>query len=181
MRWGVRDEASDDHSASELCMRELHLCQNLSVGPTFVVNIKLSTGINHHSLHIGSLLINWIIIFYNYRATFLRAHAAFAWRQTDISNVCFCFRLSSVIVTAADRYQRLYRTRKWTRYLIADWQTIPWMCSKRGITETQTQYPRIGNYRLKHTGYYSYFEQGVLLSNTYHFNLLKIIQLRIVS
>ena len=37
MRWGVRDEASDDHSASELCMRELRSCQQLSVGPTFVV------------------------------------------------------------------------------------------------------------------------------------------------
>ena len=37
MRWGVRDEASDYHSASELCMRELHSCQKLSVGPTFVV------------------------------------------------------------------------------------------------------------------------------------------------
>ena len=38
MRWGVRDEASDDHSAADLCMKELESCQRLSVGPSFVVS-----------------------------------------------------------------------------------------------------------------------------------------------
>ncbi|XP_033747679.1 NACHT domain- and WD repeat-containing protein 1-like [Pecten maximus] len=36
MRWGVRDEASDDHSTTDLCLRELEMCQKLSTGPNFV-------------------------------------------------------------------------------------------------------------------------------------------------
>ena len=38
MRWGVREEAALDHSASALCMREIKLCQQQSAGPTFVVS-----------------------------------------------------------------------------------------------------------------------------------------------
>jgi hypothetical protein len=38
MRWGVRDEAADDHLTTELCVRELELCQKLSTGPNFVVS-----------------------------------------------------------------------------------------------------------------------------------------------
>ncbi len=38
MRWGVRDEATDDHMTTELCMTEIHNCQRLSVGPNFVVS-----------------------------------------------------------------------------------------------------------------------------------------------
>ena len=37
MRWGVRDEATDDHMTSELCMREIKECQMLSTGPNFIV------------------------------------------------------------------------------------------------------------------------------------------------
>ncbi|XP_013168603.1 PREDICTED: NACHT and WD repeat domain-containing protein 2 [Papilio xuthus] len=37
MRWGVRDEATDDHMTTELCMREIKNCQRLSMGPNFVV------------------------------------------------------------------------------------------------------------------------------------------------
>ncbi|XP_077990681.1 NACHT domain- and WD repeat-containing protein 1-like [Glandiceps talaboti] len=36
MRWGVRDEATDDHMTSELCMNEIAACQKLSTGPNFV-------------------------------------------------------------------------------------------------------------------------------------------------
>ncbi|KAK3084596.1 hypothetical protein FSP39_016054 [Pinctada imbricata] len=36
MRWGVRDEANDEHTATELCLKELKLCQKLSTGPNFV-------------------------------------------------------------------------------------------------------------------------------------------------
>ncbi|KAH3895797.1 hypothetical protein DPMN_019963 [Dreissena polymorpha] len=36
MRWGVRDEATDDHMGTELCLKELRLCQQLSTGPSFV-------------------------------------------------------------------------------------------------------------------------------------------------
>ncbi|XP_077997560.1 NACHT domain- and WD repeat-containing protein 1-like [Glandiceps talaboti] len=37
MRWGIPDEASTDHTTSELCMREISNCQRLSKGPIFVV------------------------------------------------------------------------------------------------------------------------------------------------
>ncbi|XP_023244232.1 NACHT and WD repeat domain-containing protein 2-like [Centruroides sculpturatus] len=37
MRWGVRDEATDDHMTTDLCMREIQNCQRLSMGPNFVV------------------------------------------------------------------------------------------------------------------------------------------------
>ena len=42
MRWGVRDEATDDHMTSELCMKELKNCQKLSTGPNFIVSRFLS-------------------------------------------------------------------------------------------------------------------------------------------
>ena len=40
MRWGVRDEATDDHMTTELCMKELYACQKLSTGPNFIVCIS---------------------------------------------------------------------------------------------------------------------------------------------
>ena len=39
MRWGVRDESTDDHMTTELCMRELRACQRLSTGPNFIVSL----------------------------------------------------------------------------------------------------------------------------------------------
>ena len=39
MRWGVRDESTDDHMTTELCMRELRACQRLSTGPNFIVSV----------------------------------------------------------------------------------------------------------------------------------------------
>lgn len=45
MRWGVRDEATDDHMTTELCMKEIENCQRLSMGPNFVVKIKTSVHI----------------------------------------------------------------------------------------------------------------------------------------
>lgn len=41
MRWGVRDEATDDHMTTELCMKEIQNCQRLSMGPNFVVRILI--------------------------------------------------------------------------------------------------------------------------------------------
>ena len=38
MRWGVRDEATDDHMTSELCMKELRKCQKFSTGPNFIAS-----------------------------------------------------------------------------------------------------------------------------------------------
>ncbi|KAG1670315.1 NACHT and WD repeat domain-containing protein 2 [Nymphon striatum] len=37
MRWGVRDEATDDHLTTQLCMNEIKNCQRVSIGPNFVV------------------------------------------------------------------------------------------------------------------------------------------------
>ena len=38
MRWGIRDDAEDDHTTIETCMREIQACQKVSTGPTFVVS-----------------------------------------------------------------------------------------------------------------------------------------------
>lgn len=46
MRWGVRDEATDDHMTTELCMKEIQNCQRLSMGPNFVVTNNLSVKSN---------------------------------------------------------------------------------------------------------------------------------------
>ena len=49
MRWGVRDESTDDHMTTELCMRELRACQKLSTGPNFIVSIKATTSQSNHN------------------------------------------------------------------------------------------------------------------------------------
>ena len=36
MRWGVRDEMTNEHMTTELCLSELRMCQELSIGPNFV-------------------------------------------------------------------------------------------------------------------------------------------------
>ncbi|XP_053395163.1 uncharacterized protein LOC123524131 isoform X2 [Mercenaria mercenaria] len=36
MRWGVRDEAADDHMTTEICLKELEMCKKVSTGPNFV-------------------------------------------------------------------------------------------------------------------------------------------------
>ena len=41
MRWGVREEATVDHSSSDLCIKEIKTCNEVSLGPTFVVMYKL--------------------------------------------------------------------------------------------------------------------------------------------
>uniref|UniRef100_A0A0K0EPQ8 NACHT domain-containing protein n=1 Tax=Strongyloides stercoralis TaxID=6248 RepID=A0A0K0EPQ8_STRER len=37
MRWGIRDEATDDHMTTKLCLNEIKNCQKISLGPNFVV------------------------------------------------------------------------------------------------------------------------------------------------
>ncbi|GFO35138.1 NACHT and WD repeat domain-containing protein 1, partial [Plakobranchus ocellatus] len=36
MRWGIRDEAQDDHMTTDICLREVQLCKEQSTGPCFV-------------------------------------------------------------------------------------------------------------------------------------------------
>ena len=57
MRWGVRDEATDDHMTTELCMKEIDNCQRLSMGPNFVVKID-------HKIHCDN---SPLIIFFRSR------------------------------------------------------------------------------------------------------------------
>ena len=38
MRWGVTDDATNDHDTERLCLREIANCQRLSLGPNFVVS-----------------------------------------------------------------------------------------------------------------------------------------------
>nr|XP_022300895.1 NACHT and WD repeat domain-containing protein 2-like [Crassostrea virginica] len=49
MRWGVCNQATDDHMTPELCLHELEKCQTLSKGPTFVSLIAQRYG--HRLLH----------------------------------------------------------------------------------------------------------------------------------
>ena len=36
MRWGVRDEMTNEHATTALCMNELRGCQKYSMGPNFI-------------------------------------------------------------------------------------------------------------------------------------------------
>ena len=36
MRWGVRDEMTNEHATTALCMNELRGCQRFSMGPNFI-------------------------------------------------------------------------------------------------------------------------------------------------
>ncbi|OAF65764.1 hypothetical protein A3Q56_06494, partial [Intoshia linei] len=36
MRWGVRGETADDHGITDLCLKEIRRCKELSTGPFFV-------------------------------------------------------------------------------------------------------------------------------------------------
>lgn len=58
MRWGVRDESTDDHMGTELCLKELIQCRNISTGPIFVVQLfiyylKLGEGCG------GGVVVGW--------------------------------------------------------------------------------------------------------------------------
>ncbi|KAK6174034.1 hypothetical protein SNE40_017384 [Patella caerulea] len=44
MRWGVREEAMDDHMTTELCLKEVDLCNKLSTGPSFVTFLSHKYG-----------------------------------------------------------------------------------------------------------------------------------------
>nr|KAG5713139.1 hypothetical protein BaRGS_007666 [Batillaria attramentaria] len=44
MRWGVRDEATDDHRTTDLCLREIELCKKISTGPCFMTLVSHKYG-----------------------------------------------------------------------------------------------------------------------------------------
>ena len=47
MRWGIREEADDNHTTIETCLREIEACQKLSIGPNFVVRTITESDIVH--------------------------------------------------------------------------------------------------------------------------------------
>ena len=38
MRWGVTEDSQNDHSVEKICLLEVENCQNLSLGPNFIVS-----------------------------------------------------------------------------------------------------------------------------------------------
>lgn len=54
MRWGVRDEATDDHQTVSLCSREIDNCQRMSLGPNFVALLGDKYGFRPLSSRINS-------------------------------------------------------------------------------------------------------------------------------
>lgn len=53
MHWGVRDDATDAHMTTELCLREIKACQEISVGPNFVVSIWIDRKLIFLSLEVN--------------------------------------------------------------------------------------------------------------------------------
>lgn len=53
MRWGVRDDATDAHMTTELCLWEIKACQEISVGPNFVVSIWIDRKLIFLSLEVN--------------------------------------------------------------------------------------------------------------------------------
>ena len=62
MRWGVREEAADDHMATALCLRELEMCKKLSTGPNFVVLYQLRTDKLNRYIAIVCSLIGFVCV-----------------------------------------------------------------------------------------------------------------------
>ena len=42
MRWGISNEVTNTHMATTICLNEIATCQNLSIGPNFIVKLKKS-------------------------------------------------------------------------------------------------------------------------------------------
>lgn len=48
MRWGIGNEVNNTHMATTICLNEIKICKELSIGPNFIVNflIKFSENMN---------------------------------------------------------------------------------------------------------------------------------------
>lgn len=75
MRWGVRDEATDDHMTTKLCMQEIDNCQRLSIGPNFVVSFIsvaqrniFTIAKNKFQKPVWAQLPNWQLILASHKA-----------------------------------------------------------------------------------------------------------------
>jgi hypothetical protein len=54
MRWGIRDEASNDHMTTEICLQELENCQKYSAGPNFLVCLNNDFGVDDDECMVSS-------------------------------------------------------------------------------------------------------------------------------
>ncbi|XP_063409220.1 NACHT and WD repeat domain-containing protein 2-like isoform X1 [Mytilus trossulus] len=61
MRWGVPEEASDDHMSSLLCLQEIYNCQKVSTGPSFVTFLNQKHGYRPLPLTIVSSEYNLLV------------------------------------------------------------------------------------------------------------------------
>lgn len=53
MRWGISDEATNNHMASHICINEIKNSQHASIGPNFVVlNSYLNTCYNDNNIEL---------------------------------------------------------------------------------------------------------------------------------
>ena len=63
MRWGITDDVINDHHVTDLCIREIALCQQISCGPNFVASIVChSDQIQCNSVFRGSSLIDCLFL-----------------------------------------------------------------------------------------------------------------------
>lgn len=46
MRWGVTEDSQNDHSVERICLQEVENCQQMSLGPNFVVR-SLTISVSH--------------------------------------------------------------------------------------------------------------------------------------
>ena len=57
MRWGIASDVTNTHMATSICLNEIDICQNISIGPNFIVNEKgKNTGLRSRLIKIvGSI------------------------------------------------------------------------------------------------------------------------------
>ena len=60
MRWGVRDENISYHQTSDICVQEIHNCQRLSLGPSFIVSDNIMS-VKHNAQCMCKLVYNSIM------------------------------------------------------------------------------------------------------------------------
>ncbi|KAI3387087.1 hypothetical protein SNEBB_003519 [Seison nebaliae] len=63
MRWGIPTDCTNNHTASELCLKELKTCQKLSLGPTFILIISNKYGTRLLSPYIEAEIYEKLMVY----------------------------------------------------------------------------------------------------------------------
>lgn len=95
MRWGVRDEATDDHMTTELCMNEIKNCQRLSVGPNFVTFLGQKYGYRPIPTYIESQEFSKIIGILN-ELNVSEVELLYTWYREDTNAIPSTFILQPI-------------------------------------------------------------------------------------